>query len=168
MARFSLLRLFEFVGFVAVGCAALTTPTRVWSAAISVIAYLLLPYSVFSAVYGRSAGRPFWLGFTVLAWGYLALDHVGKAERPPNLLTTQHLQNLILGPPPPLPANAEMVDVLSSPAYQEYASAEKHFGIIAHWLWTLLLGFIGGLLARQLYLWRGRAAQETGTPHQQL
>jgi hypothetical protein len=117
----------------------------------------LLPYAVFASVYGRSAGRPFWLGFAVLSWGYLALEHVGKVERPPNLLVTQPLQNLILGPSPPLPANAVMSDVLSSPAYQKHANVEKYFGIIAHWLWTLLLGFIGGLLARQLYLRRERA-----------
>ena len=143
--RFSLKAMLSAVPVVAVTCAALFRPKEVWEIVISAVALACLIFAPLAAVYGRNAGRAFWLGFAVAGWVYIGLDRVRPGALPTSLLTAR-LKDLVIGPP-----------ILPS-AEQEIAidRALIHFSETAYWLWCLILGLAGALVARQLHLRRER------------
>lgn len=71
--RFSLLGLFGVVGIVAIACAALTNPTPLWACVVETGVLATLTYGVLAAVFRREARRAFWIGLSIVGWGYALL-----------------------------------------------------------------------------------------------
>jgi hypothetical protein len=71
--RFTLVGLFSAVAIVATACAALANPSRGWTCAVVSGTLTLLSYAVLAAVFRRGAGRAFWIGFSIIGWGYVYL-----------------------------------------------------------------------------------------------
>jgi hypothetical protein len=90
--RFSLLTLFGFVAVVAIACAALARPSQLWLIVVSSSTLACLFYAILAAAYGRNARRAFWLGFAVVAWGYVALEWA-SAHGLPYFLPTNSLSS---------------------------------------------------------------------------
>lgn len=76
--RFSLLALFGVVAAVAVACAALTNPTPLWACVVETGVIATLTYAVLAAVFRREMRRAFWIGVSIIGWGYATC---GEAQR---------------------------------------------------------------------------------------
>ncbi len=148
--RFSLLALLGFVTAAAVCCAALVKPTEFWEAVIEVAALGALFFAAITALYGQGAAKAFGAGFTVVGWGYYWMQQFERFG-----LTTQRisleLQDLIHPAQPGLGGGGG--GVFNIPPG---GAVQGEFLEIARWLWPVLLGLIGGLAARHLYLRRER------------
>ena len=73
MSRFTVRGLIVFVGFVALGCAALIKPSEVWVMILLGLTATMLIASPVAALGSSGARRPFWIGFAVVAWSYFLL-----------------------------------------------------------------------------------------------
>jgi hypothetical protein len=71
--RFSLIGLLGAVTFAAVACGALISSSERWSVGIATATTALLSYAVLAAIYRTASRRAFWLGLTVIGWGYFLL-----------------------------------------------------------------------------------------------
>jgi hypothetical protein len=165
--RFSLLTLFGFVAAMAVVCAALARPTMLWVTVIQGFAFGCLFFSVLAAIYGQRSSRAFWVGFAVVGWGYIGAQQfllIDVAERP-TLLISSHLQTLI-HPTKTTIGGVPVTNGRGQPLAINGIEINAFLKVVG-WLWPLLLGFIGGMVSRHLYLRRERAAQEVGTSRQQ-
>jgi hypothetical protein len=182
--RFNLLSLFAFVAAVAVACAALARPSQFWLAVISSLTVASLFYAILAVIYGRAGRRAFWVGFAVFAWGYVALEWGAEAGMPFRLPTgqvTDQLQSAMHGEPAPNNAawlayytaanNNQPVTFIGSGTVFDSSgnvllgSAVDHreeFRWIGRWLWSPLLGFIGGVVALRLYQKRERHPTRDG------
>jgi hypothetical protein len=134
--QFSLRTLLIAVVAFSFALAAMRFATDGWAFATVSIAVFLLLFSVVQAVYGR----PFWVGFSICVWGYLALMVTPLAsELFSCLVTTQSvwfLQNRFH----PLTGYA--------PGGTDYARMTGDFRLIGQCLWALILATIGGMIAR--------------------
>jgi hypothetical protein len=61
------------VALVAVGVAALRSPTAVWASLVILLALAALCGATVGAIVRRGAGRGGWLGFAVFGWAYFLL-----------------------------------------------------------------------------------------------
>jgi hypothetical protein len=154
--RFSLLAMFGFVAFVAVFCAALASHTRFWLGTIQAIVYVILVIATANGAYGSLNSRPFWLGFAVAGWGFLLANAMPGSQFLPTVTMTEKLQFAIQG---------DYLLSHGSEPIRTFRVARSDWELtqeIAQWLWSLVLGFIGGLVARHLYL--RREHQSTSKP----
>ena len=71
--RFSMLGLFGVVAVAALACAALTNPTPLWACIVETGVVATLTYAVVAAVFRREARRAFWIGLSMVGWGYALL-----------------------------------------------------------------------------------------------
>ena len=195
--RFSLGRLLAGVTFVAFGCAALANATPLCSAVVATLTVATLFYAVLAAVYRVADSRAFWLGMSIVGWGYFllvaflssgipfgdaaelpfvtskllyALAEALPQDRPENIpawipasaqatlasgATPASFEIYTADNPPPanltIPGGLVPTSLSSAPDFQEF------YGI-GECLWSLLLGSIGGLVARHLYATRERRA----------
>jgi hypothetical protein len=160
--RFSLLALFGFVTLAAVGCAALARPTMLWVTIIQGVVFACLFFAVLAAIYGQRASRAFWVGFAVVGWGYMGAQQfllVDVAQRP-TVLIAARLQDLI-HPRDIGDGTFTLTGGRGQPLPVNWREIEAFLKIIA-WLWPLLFGFIGGLVARYLCLRRERESAYAG------
>lgn len=84
--KFSIAGLLVVILSVAFALAALREASDLWDSLVFSLTFGLLAVSVLLALY---RDRPFWLGFAVFGWGYLAASLVPTIE--PRLLTTKAL-----------------------------------------------------------------------------
>lgn len=71
--RFSLLTLLGLIAVVAVACAALTNPTPLWACVVETGVLAMLTYGVLASVFQREVRRAFWIGLSIVGWGYVLL-----------------------------------------------------------------------------------------------
>lgn len=139
-------------------------------------------------VYERSAARAFWIGFAVVGWGYLGLQRLHLSEVSVSGEVSEWLLDVIHPYPPPgaspppldpmsgqLPgaafdpygeapdaATAMDLNVVgpmpSQPAAHEVEAARNAFPYLVIWIWPPLFGFVGAVVAQQLYYRRERLA----------
>ena len=98
--QFSLRSLFALTACMAVGLTALKFSTHGWAIGVTTITAATLLFAILQAVHGREVARPFWSGFAVCAWGYMAiLLFWGSSESSVlgnNLATGEFLDHLFL------------------------------------------------------------------------
>jgi hypothetical protein len=151
--------LFGFVTVAAIGCAALANPTVPWAIGVVSAVFATLAFSILAAIYGLGRRRSFWLGFAIVGWGHVLLYVLMN-----NTGTT--LQNYILT----YWASTALYQDQSEPVVvgnvvEQLITMGPNYGEKSNILFAILsLGsaFIGGLVARHLYLRRER--QVTSKP----
>jgi hypothetical protein len=178
--RFSLLTMFGSVAVVALACAALATPSQLWLVIVSASSLACLFYAVLAATYGRAAKRAFWFGFAVVGWGHIFLEWQRIPLFLPTELAADRLSTLLhdkpmpdyaawmntrLGDAPPVGSAVSVGDYVqvwsTAPPPPGQINAEM-FEQIVKWLWSPLLGFVGGLVALRLYS-NGNASEHMTT-----
>lgn len=79
--RFSLVAVFVLVTLAGAACAALFRPSVVCESLLQSVCIALLFFAALaSALYQRRGVRAFWIGFAIVGWGLLALDHARTDE----------------------------------------------------------------------------------------
>jgi hypothetical protein len=93
LPRITIAELMLVVLVIGIGLAALRNPSPAWAGAMLSITIFLMICSLLGIGLGRGLRRAYWLGFAVLGWSYLLLnhvpflyDHVGQFLLAPNLL----------------------------------------------------------------------------------
>lgn len=171
--RFSLWSMFLGVAAVAIVCAALVKPTESWVIAFQAVALGVLTFALLAAlVYERGAARAFWIGFAVVGWGNLGLHRFQISEVS---LTREISERLIDAIHPYPPSDPEPpLEGPVSPTFDPYGDVPKavtatavgfdvhvarnNFQYLTFWIWPLLFGFAGGIVAQQMYARRERLA----------
>lgn len=152
--RFSLWSMFLGVAAAAIVCAALVKPTESWAMAFQAAALGVLTFALLAALaYERGAARAFWIGFAVVGWGHLSLHRLQISEISLTREISERLKDAIHPLPPPSAAPP-----LIDPAASQPMSARAVFPYLVFWFWPLLLGFVGGTVAQQMYARRERLA----------
>ncbi len=64
--HFSLLTLFGFVTFAAIGCAAVASGSEGWCVCIVTSVFAFLGFAALVSIYGQNDRRAFWVGFAVI------------------------------------------------------------------------------------------------------
>jgi hypothetical protein len=98
-----------------------------------------LAWGAIAAVYGRSTSRAFWFGFISTGWGYMAFEH-------------------FTGTPGRLPASLA-IDIFVRMGIDPFGGRQikmETIERIAYLVCVVILGFIGGIVARYLHLRRER------------
>lgn len=170
--RFSLWSMFLGVAAVAIVCAALVKPTAAWAIAFQAAALGVLTFGLLAAlVYERGAARAFWIGFAVVGWGNLGLHRLQISEVSLTREISERLKDAIHPyPPPNNPSDGQAGAAEkfipgapgywrnSDPATEPVLFARDAFSHLDVWIWPLLFGLTGGVVAQQLYLRRERLA----------
>jgi hypothetical protein len=71
--RFTLAALMGAVALVAVGVAALRSPTALWASLVILLALGAICGATVGAILRRGPGRGAWLGFAVFGWAYFLM-----------------------------------------------------------------------------------------------
>src|SRR5438552_3256965 len=106
MKRFSILSLMGLVGVIAIGIAALRSPSPLWANGLFTLAILACLASVIYAIYSKGRRRAFGVGFAICGWVNLTLSFAPGFDNQvaPHLLTTAVLDGLYARIVPPNPA----------------------------------------------------------------
>ncbi len=180
--QFSLRTLLVVVVFIAVGCGALVAASETWLTIVYSATFAVLFIAVLGGLFRRGRTRAFWAGFAVIGWLYLVLVYgLWEENGRPRLATTQTLVfvwNTVIYKAPGSVSITGEVQTQSSPLIilqlqeMEKQSFYAQRGIspttvlalpsplfldIGQYLWTLILAYLGGLLA--LYFYSTRADQ---------
>jgi len=149
MFQFSLRALLVLGVLVAVGCAALTHPTKAWCNAIVTLMFFSLLLATVAAIFGKGRVRTSAGGFAIAAWLYFIVVFSSFFTLEDRLLTTQALE--------PLERFMARVseESVNSPRLamtpEEFVGIPgliiRHFHVIGQALWTLLVGISGSFLA---------------------
>jgi len=134
--RFSLAGLMAATALIAVGLAALRSPSALIASALLTLTVAVLLCGTIAALLGRGTRRNFWRGFVLFGWVYLYLVRSEPYDHIPYqiyLPTTELLGRLIR-----YGFNTE-----NGPS----APTVFQTGQIAHFMFTLVLAFFGGMLA---------------------
>lgn len=96
MRRFSILSLMGLVGVIALGIAALRSPTPLWANGLFTLALMVSMAAVIYAIYGKGRRRAFAVGFASCGWVYLVLAFAPGCDEhiAPHLMTTAILDGL--------------------------------------------------------------------------
>lgn len=179
MFRFSLATFLITVTLVSLVIAGLRFPNDYWMRVIGTTTLAVLALTTISAVVSQRSSRWFWIGFSMVGWGYLALGFFGNHYARDTLLTHSALRHLdrTLGTSKPFLApngeeivrdddtvwvRSERTERLSvkeakQQGYIRYAYTDRsrprpqHFYDIGHYAWALLLGAIGGTFSLWVY-----------------
>jgi len=163
--QFRLGTLLALMVWVGLSCAALATPTRFWAAMMLAIMLLSLLTSVLVAIYRRSAVRAFAVGFLVFGGGYMAclwltdgrLGHDHLLGKMPTdafidwLYAQYHakITHTVVGGGMGM-AMGEMMPSPRPVSVPRYLL--EHFSEVAHCVLSILLGLVGGVIARFLFI----------------
>jgi hypothetical protein len=140
--RFSLQSLLGAVAFVAVSLASLLHPWRAWCPAIVLTGVLLLMLlAIPCSIYAHSRGRAFWVGFTIVGWGYFLLAYAPWME--------SRIGHQLLADP-----TAEALCFAVTGSLGDF----PHFLQVTHALCMFLLAYLGGLVASRCEAQRNTAA----------
>ena len=172
LLQFSLRSLLVATVLIALGCAALLNATPVCASLVLSATLGVLVVAILGSIYRTGRTRAFWLGMAIVGWAYLWLarqpddslrplsDPRARFLEQGPLVTTLLLQQayidvlrLLRPPPPPSEFVIEGSYAMVRVAPQSYPT-QTDFITVGHSLWALLLGFLGGLLARWFYATR--------------
>ena len=146
MAQFSLRSLLGAVAVTGIGLAGLTHPSREFNFVLVSLAIAILGMVTLYAACSRSPSRPFSIGFAIAGWIYFLLlaCHVEYS-----LLTTWALEKLyplLNRQPDSNMTHFGIFHVMDNgfPLLTKYSNY-LHIG---HAIWMLVIGYVGGLVAR--------------------
>jgi hypothetical protein len=145
MFRISLRQLFILVAVVALAIVSLKYASTFWEATIYGVALAVFFIAAIVALVDRGPRQAFAIGLTVILLGYAILYHNEKPA------TALHLG---------MPTNALLMY-----AYMHYPNlfpSTEHVFQIAHCWWALVLGYLGGHIARFIYV--RRMNDQTASP----
>ena len=149
MFQFSLRTLLVLGVVVAVGCAALTHPTKVWCNAIVTLMFFSLLLSTIAALFGQGRVRTSAGGFGVAAWLYFMVVFSSFFTIEEHLLTTQALGPLerVMARSPEESAGSPRLAMTPEEFVGIPGLTIRHFHVIGQTLWTMLAGIAGSFLA---------------------
>ena len=149
-SKFNLRQLFVAVSGIAICAAALKYANSLWASAISTGVVLVLFTAVVAAIYLKQPKRAFWTGFAIFGWGYLILID-GWLPFPPFSASTMliWMMSESLGHTQVDPNTAYYME---TPMGIIRARPTEQFFRISYSITAMLLGVIGGILARRFYL----------------
>jgi hypothetical protein len=179
MPRYKLRTLMIAVVWIGLAFASLVTPTPFWVSVVSAITLLSLLTSVLVAVYRRESLRAFALGFLVFGCGYgafvLLVDARNANAHGPGqetvLPTTRvlgwlymqyHAKNTRLSPGGGMGVGMNMGGMMPAPkpvAVPRYLY--QYFYQAGQFVLTMLIGGLGGIIARFLFLTQPREEVRT-------
>ncbi len=135
--RFSLSSLLWFVVIVAITLAALVSPLGWWRTAFKATTLCCLFFAILAAIQRRGSRQSFWLGFAIVGWGYFALQQLPIESALPTTSLSWKIQEVV--------QPVKVVSGAVTNGNEIYACSE-----VVRWLWPMLLGFVGGIVARYL------------------
>lgn len=145
--RFSLASLIGAVAIIAISCAALRYPSRLWVHTMFTVTVGVLLLGTLAALLHRGNDRSFWVGFGLFGWAYLLMS---RSEQLGGLLTTDLFRYFApYGPG----------EVITNMALHE---AWSNRSAIGDSLFALIVALIGGLVANYFYGTRREPAERTG------
>lgn len=136
--RFSLSALLWFVVVVAIASAAIASPLGWWNTAFKATTLCCLFFAILAAVHGRQTLQAFWFGFAVVGWSYFALEYIPVVAA---ALPTSSLSWKISAIVHPAKFASGAITNLNE---------AQACGEVIRWLWPILLGIVGGLVAHSL------------------
>ena len=153
--QFSLRMLLVVVAFVAVGCAALANASPAVADTAYTMAIGVMFIALLGILYRREADRAFWVGFAIFGMGYLLLLGSGPLSIRAGKLATTTLMEYVysqtgLSDRAVASVVAQSRNQILLPQRAE-RRARSTFVRIGHSIWTLILAYLGGLLARYFY-----------------
>ena len=134
------------VAAAAVGFAALANASELWASAVSTVTVAALLAALLAAVFLRGYLRTFAGGFAICGWAYLfliygsILEQVGQSLATTKVITYLHPK----------------LHVTWSEDQRDAEYVKRRFYRIGHFIWSLIVAFLGGLLARYFYATRER------------
>ncbi len=175
MFRFSLASLLLVVLFAAFGSAAVANPTNFWLQITVTLVVGTLLASTLAALFGRGAKRSFAGGFAIAGWLYFSLTFSAVFNLRHDLLTGRAidwLQVVILHGPRSVQSVSFWSDgSWTAPGVRDGTiriwdvsalrppDKVRCFQDIGHSLWTIVVGYVGGIAAT----WLGRSpANQSG------
>ena len=164
--RLSILRLMAVVLLIAVGFAALRSPTELWASVIFTLAGFILLVAVIKAVGQEGSGRNFWLGFSVFGWGHLLLafwSSIGFRSSPnlvpfPKLLTSRLADVLLLY------ITAGDGGLSTYWTLVTTSGTFEHLFQVSHCLCSLVVALIGGMVTARFIPARDEPPHGGGIP----
>jgi hypothetical protein len=144
-SRFGLSSLCATVALFALGCAALTRPTAIWTSFVFTATSVVLTLAILKALYSSDAMRAFHLGFALCGWLYL-LDYLVLSNNPshPVLLTSIVLDRSVPYVIPDVFTRDQNGQVNGVNVGSQYSIT--NYSIIGHCLWATLSALAGGLV----------------------
>ena len=172
--RFSLLTL---MALVAIAAAALANASELWASAAFTVTIAVLSASVLGILFARSqSNRVFCTGLAVIGWIYLVMAFTpwfrsSGNPGPPPLVTTKLLdlaqQSAVDSSAGQASQNANdgpiIVYLSQIQTPQPATPSRKHFQQVGHSLLALVLGFVGGVVARWLHGRRQKGGEPDGS-----
>jgi hypothetical protein len=148
--RFSLKWLLAAIAFIALGCAALANASAFWEMVIVSLGWCLILTAVLAGIFRRGSSQAFAIGFVVVLVAYLLIDarfeYRDRGNRIATTAVLRHLHSAVIREVPYEPQPTIMV---IRPQW-------GYFRPIGQWLWSIVFGFVGGLLARHFHTRRER------------
>lgn len=144
--QFSLARLIGVVFAIAICCAALRYASKLWASTVFTLTLGILFVGLLLAVYRRAEARAFWVGFSLLGWGYLLMVF-GPWFRSAvhNLLLTTRMLDYIAEKLSVSGGRVELAILLGDSWYA------APFVVIGHLLLLLAIAFSGGMMASHFF-----------------
>jgi hypothetical protein len=146
---------------VAVGTAALRSPSALWVSIVLTIALGMLLAAVFGIVYRRGAARAYWAGFAVFGGSYLLVSYGPWLDTTvtPHLLTTRALAELHdlmyktdrFGSKPITYYNYKDSGYITINTWEYWRAHREYFFQVGHALAGLMAALVGGVVARWFY-----------------
>src|SRR5947209_15158891 len=144
-SRFGLSSLCVTVAILALGCAALTRPTAIWTSFVFTATSVVLTLAILQAPYSGGAMRAFHFGFALCGWLYL-FDSLVLSNNPshPVLLTSIVLDRSVPYVMPNLFTRDQSGQINGVNLDSQYSTT--NYSIIGHCLWSTLIALVGGLV----------------------
>ena len=160
--RFPIAGLMLAVLVVALGLAALRNATEIWAGATFLLTCAVLTLAIVGVVCRDRSERPWWIGFALFGWGYLALAFWSSHELP-----TTALLNWLearLNPEPSVGGGMRSVVLAGGFGGNFGPPRAQPFERIGHCLWALLAALIGGVVSTLLFGGRRKRDEQRDTP----
>ena len=158
MLKFSLASLLAVVFCAAVGSAALANATDLWRQITVTLAVVCLLLATLVAVFSRAQARLFAGGFAMTGWLYLMLAFVSLFGLQDDLLTdkaiqwlgeTIHADDGVAGSGQSFAGSnrLNLLFGLQNGVFNQRTTPYPNLTTIGHALWTLIVGWLGGVVA---------------------
>lgn len=167
MFRISLRQLFFFMAAVALAIVSLKYASVFWQGFIGLLAMLAVFAAVIIGVFERGPRQAFAIGFSIVVLGYALLILAGLRSQLPTSLLLDRLYPAILEPGWMVTDSGERVPEATagriratytgpslSPIQPQNYPLPDFYYPIGHYWWTMILGYVGGALARFIYIRR--------------
>jgi hypothetical protein len=154
--RFSIANLLTAVAIIAVGLAALNSPSRLTVGLVTIVTLGVLLAAILGAIYRAGEARAFWLGFAVFGWSYflVAFSPVFSDVKAQIDLPLRAFRDAFFTVR--IPAGGDLTRTQSMDTGYEPAtnttlawpSWHHHFGGTIHCVVTLLFALVGGIVGQ--------------------